>query len=373
MLDELERNLRATLHEHGEAAPEAPSVEVLTAAARRNARVRRRARGLVVLALAGVVAATVASPVLRSERRPSAATSTVPSRGGARPVDARQFLLAVAARAERQPAHGGAYRYEEERSSTVSTFGTGGKMGRGPAYTVELSQTTRSWVGASRWRSVTTFEEPRFLTERDRANWRKAGAPALRFGTAPGVKKEMPSNPSVEEDTVVAVRFVVGYQELTLAQVRRLPADTARLTAWLRAAIQPALDKRPPAGAKPEPGFQPLSVEELLFAAAADVLGLPVDPAVRAAAFRVMAGVHGAKLMGAVTDPMGRTGTGVAFRESPDADRVYIVDEATADLLAQQYVPSNPARSGVRVPPGTPILSITLVESGWVDRLGQQP
>ena len=33
----------------------------------------------------------------------------------------------------------------------------------------------------------------------------------------------------------------------------------------------------------------------------------------------------------------------------------------------------DPAHFGVRVPAGTTILSITWLETGWTDRVGQQP
>jgi DNA-directed RNA polymerase specialized sigma24 family protein len=86
----------------------------------------------------------------------------------------------------------------------------------------------------------------------------------------------------------------------------------AALAAWLRAAIKPKPDPQTPAASDPEPGFGPPAADELLFATA-------------------------------------------------------------AELLAMQYIPRDPARFGVRVPAGTATLSVTTVESGWVDTLGQRP
>jgi len=206
----------------------------------------------------------------------------------------------VAARAEQLPAPGGAYWYEADRTSQVSTFGTSGKLGRGPAYTVELSHVTRSWLGSSRSRAVTNRNKPRFLTEQDRANWRAAGSPQLMIGAPPGGKP--PPDPSVN-DVGVPPRFLVGYQELTMNQLKRLPADPSRLAALLRVGL--------PAGSGPQ-------IEALLFASAADLLNLPVSPQVRTAAFKVMAGVNGARLLGTITDPA-ESATGHRY---PDGDVV---------------------------------------------------
>jgi hypothetical protein len=63
----------------------------------------------------------------------------------------------------------------------------------------------------------------------------------------------------------------------------------------------------------------------------------------------------------------------VSFPESPEAERVFIVDEATATLLATELVVNDPVRFGVRAPAGSTILSITWLETGWTDRLGPEP
>jgi hypothetical protein len=63
----------------------------------------------------------------------------------------------------------------------------------------------------------------------------------------------------------------------------------------------------------------------------------------------------------------------VAVAESPHADRVFIVDQTTATLLAMEYVANDPGQLGARVPPGTAILTETWLATGWTDKLGQQP
>lgn len=349
----------------------------LTAVLRQAPVPRRRRAGTAGLAVATValVAAALAIPILappeQAVRQGTGASAAGQQR---RPSGAREYLLAAAHGARRLPTPGGAYHYEAIRTSEVRTFGTGGKLGSGPAYTVELSQVTRSWTGRSRSRSVTTRSQPRFLTDLDRANWRRSGAPALMVGAPPG--KAAPPGPYVN-DLDQPTTYPLGDESLTEEQLRRLPEDPARLAARLRAAVRTQLDRqhRPPAGGEPrtDAADQPPSAEALLFDAAAQLLSWPVTSAVRAAAFTIMAGVDGARLLGAVTDPVGRRGTGVAFPENRAGERVYVFDEATTRLLASQYVTRDPAAAGVRVPPGTAILTLVWVESGRTDNFGQTP
>jgi len=138
--------------------------------------------------------------------------------------------------------------------------------GRGPAYTVEVSQVTKSWSGRSRTRAVTTFDRPRFLTNQDRVNWRTAGSPHLMPGAPPAGN---PPNPSVN-DANWPLSFIVGGEGLTIDQLKRLPTSPGRLAARLRVAIQELLDNWPR-----EPIYDAPDVEALVFQAAADLLTTP--------------------------------------------------------------------------------------------------
>lgn len=327
---------------------------------------RRRVRTAAMAAALAVAAAVVAVvPASRQAgRMPAPTTAGADSRP---PTDARRFLLAAAARVERLPASAGAYWYEKQRTSEVHTFGGGGKLGPGPAYTVEVSQVTRSWSGRSRSRAVTTIDQPRFLASRDRAAWRAAGSPSLMPGAPPDDRPGRPVKPSVN-DSNVAPGFIVGGESLTIDQLQRLPADPGRLAARLRVAVRGLLDNWPT-----KPGLDPPSIRALVFQAAAELLNQPVTQAARAAAFKLMAGTDGAILLGRMEDPAGRQGTGITLPSSPEADRVLIVDEATATLLASELVARDPAHFRVRVPAGTTILSVTWLETGWTGRFGQEP
>jgi hypothetical protein len=181
-------------------------------------------------------------------------------------------------------------------------------------------------------------------------------------GAPPG--KTPPPAPSVN-DVDVPPGYIVGGEQLTMDQLRRLPADPRRLAARLRASVQGLLDNWPT-----DPGTDPPDVQGLVFLAATDLLATPITQPVRAAAFKVMAGLDGVRLLGPVADPAGRQGTGMSFPEGPEAERVFIVDEATATLLATMVVARDPDHFQVRVPAGTTILSTTWLETGWTDRPG---
>jgi hypothetical protein len=343
-----------------------PVARVPAARTGRAATGRRRVATVAVgafVAAVGIVALVSFPPRQNGQDRAPAVSGTQD-----RPLaEARTFLLAAAARVERQPASTGAWWYQRERISEVHTFGTGAKTGAGPAYTVEVSQLTSSWSGRSRSRVVTTVAEPRFLTDKDRAAWRAAGSPSLMPGAPPDDTPDRPVKPSVN-DSNEPPGFIVGGESLTIDQLQRLPTDPGRLAARLRVAVQELLDNWPTT-----PGSDPPNVHALVFQAAADLFNRPVTQAVRAAAFEVMAGTDGARLLGPMEDPAGRQGTGITLPGRPEADQVLIVEEATATLLASELVAKDPAHFGVRVPAGTTILSTTWLETGWTDRVGQQP
>jgi hypothetical protein len=69
------------------------------------------------------------------------------------------------------------------------------------------------------------------------------------------------------------------------------------------------------------------------------VMQQPIRPAVRAAAYQVLAGIPGMKLKPGVKDAEGRTGTELWLWSGHWAiDGITIVDPATGSLLAQEEV-----------------------------------
>ena len=105
-----------------------------------------------------------------------------------------------------------------------------------------------------------------------------------------------------------------------------------------------------------------------------------MKPAVRAAAYRVIAGLPGIRSLGEVTDPLGREGVGFAL---PASDRPgygtgrseLIVDPATGALLADREVLTEPdataAEAGLRA--GTVVNYTATVTAEWTDRQLETP
>jgi hypothetical protein len=60
-------------------------------------------------------------------------------------------------------------------------------------------------------------------------------------------------------------------------------------------------------------------------------------------------------MAGADEGPRGSRRTGILLPSGPEADRVFVVEEASASLLASGLVANDPAHFAVRVPAGTTI------------------
>jgi hypothetical protein len=81
---------------------------------------------------------------------------------------------------------------------------------------------------------------------------------------------------------------------------------------------------------------------------AAGLITMPVKPAVRAAAYRVMAEMPGVRGLGRVTDPLGREGVGFTFPGTPQTplgsvEQRLVVDPSTGAMLSEQLVLVEPS------------------------------
>lgn len=124
--------------------------------------------------------------------------------------------------------------------------------------------------------------------------------------------------------------FPAGGTALTWDELYALPIDPSRLEATLNADIK---------GAGPNPTAE-------LFTIVGDLLReSPASPALRNALYDVAAGIPGVRVVGRVTDLLGRTGTGV----ERDGETL-VIDPHTGELLADiedgwnsAYVSQGPA------------------------------
>ncbi|GAA0583130.1 CU044_5270 family protein [Actinomadura livida] len=328
---------------------------------------RRRVRPVWALGLAGAVAAgaLVAVTVI------PAGTGPAGDPGGGQAVDAKTVLLAAAERADGQPDTVRAYWYRVLVASHTHTVGSAGAR-----YTIVTREREESWMPSEP--GVKAWSRHRYLgakpaTEADAEAWRRAGSPRrfeVALPIAPGSKIAKPR--TVFEAGAGPVRSVRGTpmvdgnkiywigHNVTMREVQSLPADPERL----KAELMRWYDGR---GTE---GGGPARAEMWLYNVAQGlVMELPVRPRVRAAAFRMLAGLPSVKSLGRVRDPRGRAGDAVAVdRKTPGGvvRHRMIIDSSTGTALATENIMLNP-KDGKGGPAGRAMSSVVTLTAEWTD------
>ncbi len=347
------------------AQPPAPTRQEITDARARlaaPARPRRRARW--ALPGLGLVAAATAVTVVATQLGGAHRTTAPPAPV---PMSARRVLLTAAESSARAQAAGGTYWFTEFRYGRTVIA-----QGHGERYLVEQRSDYKDWTNAHSPRrthaqtkaghggTTTHFYARRPLgagpvAAADVAAWRRAGSPSV-FPVAglPSARLNAGAGSwSVWRDETA---FDSAFPDGSLERLRRLPADPVRLRAYFLGRKEGRQDWQTP--------------DQWMFEAAASLLeGEPVPPAVRVAAYRMLAGLADVRATGAVTDPLGRRGVAVEMREGERAVIRLIIEPSTGRLLADERVAVKspaPGRSGV-YPPGTVLDWQALVDASWTD------
>ncbi|MFC4121690.1 CU044_5270 family protein [Nonomuraea zeae] len=181
-------------------------------------------------------------------------------------------------------------------------------------------------------------EYVRPATPADERIWKAAGSPSVAQRVCvPGApaencgKERVSSEPSACVYTrAVEPGGVFGdrrFGDLTLADLAALPADVGGLREKLRGYWRAGKNRR--------------SFEEYLSRSSA-LLEMPVSPAVRAAALRLLAGLPTTKVGGTIDDPLGRPGLAVTFIKSEGFSAAFGSD----DEVAERYTTILDARTG---------------------------
>ncbi|MDH6627548.1 hypothetical protein M2271_005374 [Streptomyces sp. LBL] len=295
-------------------------------------------------------------------------SSTSDGQGDVR-VDGRLELLSVAKKAETSAAEG-TYWQTTTRSEDVNVVSAAG--GKGRPFAVRGTATAEWSVGVrpgTRSLMVSDLDAVSALrTKADEARWRAAGSPEQMqiedtaneeggtLGYTLGTRRPMVMRTDADDKIYALGPRNVSYQDL-----RELPSDSGALRRQLEKAY--AEDK----GAETSAGRTAYVLRQ-----AADLITMPVKPAVRAAAYRVMAELPGVRGLGRVTDPLGRAGVGVVF---PDTGRTplgsveqrLVVDPSTGAMLAEQVVlvePSDRAQE-VGLDAGTTVNYTATTRMSW--------
>ncbi|RBQ19784.1 hypothetical protein DP939_13825 [Spongiactinospora rosea] len=288
--------LRELRELYGEPPPPRPS-----AAARVRARLdderRRRARLPWILAVAAATATAVAVVV-----------STVPSTPAAT-LTGRSVLLAAATAAAAVPGKpAGAYWHVSRLRSDIRRIG---------GHQLVSERLNEQWAteDGRHWRGERDLGiRPR--SPADEAAWRRDGSPSTWHGVALNTS---PGKGGLAQVTGRAPFSIAG-RDLTVAQILRLPGDPADLERRVR-------------------GMLPADAPEGLFADA--LCGLlwskPSPPGVRAAAYRLLAGLAEVRYLGDSADERGRPGAGFSFtvrRSDAPVLRTLIIDPRTSQVLS---------------------------------------
>jgi hypothetical protein len=312
-----------------------PDPAAIMAQPRQAETVRRPMRRLVLAGLVPAVAVVAAGAVvLANQTAPENAPKTAHTTEAPRklPTSAHELLLVAAERSEASTATSGRY--------WVQPTEFGGRMEVGPPerrYHIMLRTSSEMWLATRPGDESLAVQqhlgaEP--ASPEDEAAWRADGSPTRWpipgpdgtpsdefYEAAPGPKGIRPM-----EGATAANNFLLGGNSVTMAELAALPTDPAALKAWL-------LNR-----------FQVLGIEEpadyaLFWNAKSLVMDLPVTPAVRAAAYRMMADLTGVTLLGEVTDQRGRSGMAVAYTHDGDFGATefrLIIDPATGQALAEE-------------------------------------
>jgi hypothetical protein len=317
---------------------------------------------------AAVLAVATTAPEVGTERGIS------PGGGDTATIDgsARNVLLAVAARAESEPTSG---TFWHVRSMSTSTYPR--KLGSGDTrYTVEVHSVNELWTkrGGQTWWGDREWVTPK--TPEDEAAWRRDGSPSkwcqgktdteppqpICLRTAPGEGSVV----SVGEDTFV----VADETELTFDQLQQLPAEADALRAWVVDAVKEDLD---PSASDDIVDYNVASVLANL------LVDLPVQPDVRAAAYRALADMPNVTSIGPTHDELGRAGTGILIDPGASArivgrgsqvsetgkfSRMLIIDPDTSLVLADQISIDKS---------NDPAGSTLILEVGWTDEGPHEP
>jgi hypothetical protein len=287
-------------------------------------------------ALATVTAAAVSATLL--------ITGGLAAKGPGAPVPAnltaRDVLLTAATAAAAAPDTGTAKYW---RQTEISGFLLAAGPNSSPYVTERRTSPMTSWWPTSPGTLIvsrSTDYTTRLPTPGAAAAWRASGSPPLpqQSGRPPRASDDGPAS------------LLLGNENLTLAQFRALPSSTT----GLKQAIIKGLQAKSQDG-----GTYPAGDHGIIDVCVNLIQIGPVPPAVRAAAFRILATMPGIHLVGRVTDPLGRTGYGITLPYpvslSPSVGavgnnttrkaQVRLVISASGALFAYEYVAAVPTTS----------------------------
>ncbi|MGW0711546.1 CU044_5270 family protein [Streptomyces sp. NPDC002643] len=314
---------------------------------RATARPRRVSRPVVsglALATATAVAALVISDA--TPEKPGSSASAMSGSGSG-------ILLAAASHVERQPAGSGTYWYVEEHAGSLHKV-------PGRNYSIDVRAEQRYWTAAkNKYWSQYVDSGARPATKADEAAWKADGSPTswkLTNGTdgADGIVTYAGKG-EIQHDAPGGRADSVPYGEVPLRLLPTLPTDAKALRKRLSALVDKDYNA-------------PEKVLDRIVASIAVQLAtsLPSSPALRAAAYRLLAAEPGVRSLGDVKDHTGRTGYAVAlpspYESAPEIRLIF--DKSTGMPLGTETVAT---QGGDGVSKGDLLSYTTITSMKWTD------
>ena len=322
-----------------------------------------------MVATAAVVAGAVAVVSLTSDGD-GAGPNRIGSTG--RPRAQGNVLLVAATNVRNEPA--GTYWHTTRVDGKIYAVG----KSAADHYKIESRMRYDDWTDRSgRWCFAPQDLPARPWTAEDKRKWQRAGSPTrVQVPTEEGMGvlflDGMKTSPMCRpSDGMKGSRSRRSTQReffgMTLKQVAALPTTPERLENALLGlrgdweAYAPNVTKRPMRTLQGDERVRALSeVAGTLLARA------PTPPAVRAAAFRMLATLPGVRAEGTATDPLGRPGTVVSLpvettvplglytapKQLGTYRRQWIIDPGSGTLLAIRDLVATPPHGSRELPPG---------------------
>ncbi|GIH62283.1 CU044_5270 family protein [Microbispora siamensis] len=325
--------------------------------------------------LAGAAAATVlivttaVTPggrvVLIPTTGASEGTPAVGTAGGA--ANARRILLAAASAAARTPDEPGAYW--RMKTTYIQRF-----LSPDRRYLLQRGLSEEMWLARAPSRQGWRITRPlgvKPATPEDEAAWRDAGSPR-EWRYPRDVEGLGDLNPEEEvrsaPEEPVGSRLLGGWigspgllakMPITWAELGRIPSGTEELRDYLEARVSRQTKKYQVPDSRQEMDYR------LQGACIEMLMGLPVSAEVRASAYRILAELPGITAVGEVTDALGRTGQGLAYRAGDEATEVtMVVDPGNGLFLSTETRSTGVKADGATVNVGT---FVAYEDTGWTD------
>jgi hypothetical protein len=353
-IEESVRSLHATAVADEPPVGEAHLQRVLRRGARRRS--WRRHRPALAGGLAAVLAVALAAGLL-----PRGA-------GGPAPAAAAVLNAAASTAASRTPPplKAGQFWYTRIEGTNVDLFPRPAPPAR-QFLAAEPSIGEEWWGPTGVWRSRGRYGNP-IVLDPDKAAWIAAGRSPLPTNDRSWELRGQPARRFMSWPGILFPRVDWNQQAWNHAaqRLQQLPTDPTALDQWLRdnwwrdraGSLEAREQCRNPIDAQRArrcPNQAEATVD--IFQAATWLLARPITPpALRAALFRVLARLPGIRMLGTMTDELGRSGTAVAITFDGVRHEL-IFDPASSLLLAERDITVTSVPEASRYPVGTTIRS----------------